>query len=80
MTKKWQKRIDAMTPKMREELLVIVENIIALRLSNYDVTSLQGYPWLFRVRKWKIRVIFSKQWGKWEILKIDFRGDIYKWM
>jgi len=80
MTKEWQKKIDKMPPKIREELLVIVKNIIVLHLSGYDIVAMEWYPWFFRVRKWKIRIIFTKSWNKGMIQRIDFRGDVYKWL
>lgn len=63
---------------MRQELLIIVQDIISLNLSGYDIVALQWYPWFFRIRKGKIRVIFTKQDNKGTIQKIDFRGDVYK--
>lgn len=41
MTKEWQKKIDKMPPKIREELLVIVKNIIVLHLSGYDIVAME---------------------------------------
>ncbi|MCX6825058.1 MAG: hypothetical protein NTY80_02425 [candidate division SR1 bacterium] len=78
MTKKWQKKIDAMQPRLRQELLILVQDIIALRLSEYDSIPLQGASGVFRVRKGKVRIIFSKKGNLGEIQKIDFRGDAYK--
>lgn len=80
MTKEWQKRIDKMPPKIRDELLHIVQDIIAFRITIYDIKSLEWYIWLYRLRKGKIRIIFTKSWDKWIIQRIDFRWDVYKWI
>ncbi len=80
MTKKRKKKIDAMPSKLREELLIIVQDVIALRLSWYDIISMEWLPWRRRIRKGKIRIIFCKKNGRGEIQKIDFRGDVYKWL
>lgn len=80
MTKKWQKRIDSMPLKMRQELMMIVQNIISLRLSGYDIVAMEWYPWLLRIRKGKIRIIFCKKDNRGEIQRIDFRWDVYKWL
>lgn len=41
MTKDRQKKIDKMSPKMRQELLSIVQDIISLNLSGYEIVSIQ---------------------------------------
>jgi hypothetical protein len=35
---------------------------------------------LYKIRKWKIRIIFmkSEQWN--EVVKINSRWDVYKWI
>jgi mRNA-degrading endonuclease RelE of RelBE toxin-antitoxin system len=80
MVKSWQKKLDCLDCKLAKVLSIIVEDIIKLNLSMYYVEKLEWYSNLFRIRKWKIRIIFSKTIDKWIIEKIDFRWDIYKWL
>lgn len=62
----------------RSIYLKILQDILELKLSKYDVKSLTGFPGLFRLRKGDIRIIFTKQNSRGFIVNIDFRGSIYK--
>ena len=79
MVKGWQKKLDNLNNDLSKKLYIIVEDIINLKLDWYDVKKLSWFDHLFRLRKWKIRIVFSKTDNKWIIEKIDFRWDIYKW-
>lgn len=58
--------------------LKILQDIKELNIGKYDVQALKGFKGLFRLRKGKIRIIFTKQNGTGFIVNADFRGDIYK--
>ena len=59
-------------------LLGILEQIMISDIEMLDVKKLSWEKDLFRVRKWKIRIIFRDEWGKNDIINIDYRGNIYK--
>lgn len=62
----------------RSIYMEIFQDIRVLNLEKYDVQALKGLKGLFRLRKGKIRIIFTKQNSTGFILNADFRGDIYK--
>ncbi len=62
----------------RRLILEILENILSLDLRNLDVKKLQWKKNLFRVRKWKIRIIFKKDSWIWTIININYRNKVYK--
>ena len=78
MVKKWQKKLDKLDRKLSEKLYLIIKDIIYLNLDWYDIDTIKWEKNKFRIRKWKIRIIFEKTEKKWIIENIDFRGDIYK--
>ncbi len=78
MVKQWQKKLDKLDNKKYKELPQIVEDVINWNFSFYDLKKLWWFWNLFRIRKWKIRIIFSIENWKGIIEKIDFRWDIYK--
>ncbi len=78
MVKNRKKQLDKLSSSF--DIENIIENIILNNLSQYDIIKLSWYKDLYRVRKWKIRIIFRKQIDKIEIINIDTRGDVYKWM
>lgn len=80
MVKKWQKKLDKLDEKVSKELYLIVQNIINLNLKEYKIEKMEWFGNLYKTRKWKIRIIFSKTKEKWIIEKIDFRWDVYKWL
>jgi len=67
-----------LSQKQRSIILEILEKILADTLDTLDVSSITWKENLYRVRKWKIRIIFEKThiWNK--IIDINFRGNIYK--
>ncbi len=58
--------------------LKILTAIEKLDLKNYDTKPLKGMKNVYRLRKGKIRIIFTKQKNKGIILDIAYRKDIYK--
>lgn len=80
MVKKWQKKLDKLDDKLSKELYLMTQNIVNLKFDLYKIEKLEWFDNLYKTRKWKIRIIFSKTKEKWIIEKIDFRGDVYKWL
>lgn len=78
MTKKWEKYYKKSSYK--NELKEIVGDIYHNKFDWYDISSIKWNKWHFRIRKWKIRVIFEKKSWKNIIKKIDTRWDVYKWI
>lgn len=62
----------------RQILLQIIQQIIALQLDGLDVKKLTGKENYFRVRKWKIRIIFKKEGNIGNIIDVHYRGGVYK--
>lgn len=54
------------------DLEKIISDIINWELDKYDIKKINWYDNLFRLRKWKLRVIFKK-WDITEIVNIDTR-------
>ncbi len=59
-------------------LLEIMQKILAWNLDWFDVKALTGKHNMFRVRKWKFRIVFEKVWEKYVIVDLNYRGNIYK--
>lgn len=78
MTKSWEKYIDKNPFKL--ELQKIIKDIENNKLSDYQIIPLIGYNNYFRIRKWKIRIVFIKNIDWNEIKAVDTRWDIYKWI
>ncbi len=76
MTKNWEKYIKKNPYK--NEIKSIIENIVDNNFSWYDFSKLKWYKNYYRIRKWKIRIVFiiNSSWNK--IVAIDTRWDIYK--
>ncbi len=56
----------------------ILRKILTRTLDGLDVKKLVWEKDLFRVRKWKMRIIFRDEWEKMTIINVDYRGNIYK--
>jgi len=57
----------------------LIEKIISLNWRNLNIKKLKGYQDIFRVRKGKIRIIFSKDKREIYIISIERRcEDTYK--
>ena len=63
--------------KERNLILEIIGKILSLDLNWLDIKKLQWEENLYRIRKWKIRIIFSLIWSKSKIIDINYRGNIY---
>ncbi len=78
MTKAWEKYINK--NNFKDDLEKIIEDISKNELSSYIVVKLKWYDNYFRIRKWKIRIVFIKK-NEWnEIYAVDTRWGIYKWI
>lgn len=78
MTKSWEKFINKNIYK--NDLKSIIEDILKNNLSSYFVVKLKWYEDYYRIRKWKIRVVFIKKEDENEIVAVDTRWWIYKWL
>ena len=78
MTKSWEKFINKNIYK--NDLKSIIEDILKNNLSSYFVVKLKWYEDYYRIRKWKIRVVFLKKEDENEIVAVDTRWWIYKWL
>ena len=59
----------------REAIESLAELIVSFNWRGLDVKKLKGYENIFRVRKGKLRIIFSKEKGEIFILTIERRSD-----
>jgi len=75
---KIEKFLRSLSRKERASLTSVLGNIRILNISHYDVKPLKGYKGLFRLRKGRIRVVFSKSARGGRVVNIAFRKDIYK--
>ena len=64
--------------KERNIILNIIQKILFGDHKGLDIKKLQWQKFLYRVRKWKIRIIFSHQNWEYKIHDINFRDSIYK--
>lgn len=80
MVKKWIKKLDKLDKNLSKSLYIIVNDLINLNFESYKIDKLEWFENLYKTRKWKIRIIFSKNNNKVEIEKVDFRWDVYKWI
>jgi hypothetical protein len=55
-----------------------MQKIKILELSSFDVKKIVWENDLFRIRKWKIRIVFKKLENSWLIIDINYRDKIYK--
>ena len=78
MVKKWQKKLDKLDRKLSEKLYLVVKDIIFLNLDWYDIDTVKWEKNKFRIRQWKIRIVFEKNEKEWIIENIDFRWGVYK--
>ena len=59
----------------RKAIESLIESIVSFNWSGLDIKKLKGYENIFRVRKGKLRIIFSKEKGEIFILAIERRRD-----
>lgn len=72
------KTIKKMAKKDQLKFFEILEKIEKLNLDWLDVKKMKWYDNLFRIRCWKIRIIFKKELWKWITIEINSRWDVYK--
>ena len=59
----------------RRAIESLIESIVSFNWRGLDVKKLKGYENIFRVRKGKLRIIFSKEKGEIFILAIERRSN-----
>ena len=79
MVKKREKQLDVISKNLNINLHKIIKEVLIGNYTKYDVVKLSWYKDTYRLRVWKIRIIFKDN-IKVKILKIDNRWDIYKWL
>ncbi len=67
-----------LSKKERKIFFTIFLDIENLNLEKYDIKALKVYKNLFRLKKGKIRIIYTIINQKGRVLDIDYRKDIYK--
>lgn len=74
---KYLKFLKKLDPKERERLLAIIDQLASNNFEGLDLSKMQGYSNMFRVRKGRIRIVFRMEQSKSTIYRIDFRGNVY---
>lgn len=75
---KINKFLAKLNPAERLIILGIVNDVAGLKVVNYDIKPLKGFFDIYRLRKGKIRIIFRRDRLKGVVLKIAYRGDVYR--
>lgn len=76
---KIEKLLSKFNKEEREAIESTIESIASFDWKNLDIKKLRGYDNVFRVRKGKLRIIFSKEKNSIFIFAIDRRNEtIYK--
>lgn len=70
-----KKLLSKFSRKEKEIIERLIEVIISLNWQNVDVKKLKGHQNIFRVRRGKIRIIFSKDKKDIRIFSIERRGE-----
>ncbi len=70
-----KKLLSKFSKEDREILESLIEKIISLNWRGLDIKKLQGYDDVFRLRKGKIRIIFTKDKTEISIINIERRSD-----
>ena len=78
MVKSWKKFINK--SPIKNELNKIINDISSNNLEWYYIRKLEWYNNLYRIRKWKIRIIFEKWEGDNYIVAVDTRWQVYRWL
>lgn len=73
-----QKFLKKLSPREREILIWLITKIIQLDIDELDMKKLTTHKDLYRVRKWKIRIIFKKENNQWVLIDINYRWNAYK--
>lgn len=80
MTKTWMKFLLKLDVKIRFKLEIIITKILNNDFDWLNIQSLSWKDWYFRIRVWKIRIIFIKSKEENIIDDIWYRWNIYKWL
>lgn len=80
MTKSWIKFLLKLDSKTKFKLEIIITKILNNDFDWLNIQSLIWKKWYFKIRVWKIRVIFIKNKDENIIDDIWYRWDIYKWL
>lgn len=64
--------------KLALRLMTALQDIVALKLDNYDIEKLKGFDNHYRIRVGKIRIIFLKSPQRGIPIYIEHRGRVYK--
>ena len=80
MTKSWMKFLLKLDSKKRLKIRVIIEKILNNDFEGLEVQVLLWKQNFYKIRVWKIRVIFIKSDDENIIEDIWYRWDIYKWL
>ena len=78
MVDKITKFLSKLNKKERQIILWILKAIRDWNVRGLDMKKLTGYKNLYRIRKWKIRIVIRKENTYVEILEINTRWHIYK--
>jgi len=77
MWKDYLKIINKQSKNLKNKLFDVIDNIEKWNLDWLEYKKLKWYNFLFRVRIWKIRIIFEKDWEDFVVKKIWYRWDVY---
>ena len=72
------KYILSLNKNEQKRIFWITEKIFIWNFDGLDIKAIKWRKKMFRCRVWKIRILFTKQWSKINILSCDIRWDIYK--
>ena len=72
---KLKKLLSKFNKAERKAIESLIESIVSFNWSGLDIKKLKGYENIFRVRKGKLIIIFSKEKGDIFILAIERRRD-----
>ena len=75
---KIRKFLLSLSKNERAVLLQISADIRQWKIENHDVKSLKGHKGFFRIRKGKMRIVFTKNGDIGIVINIGYRKDIYK--
>ena len=70
-----KKLLSKFNKEEREFIQFLIEKITSLNWQGLDVKKLKGYQDIFRIRKGKIRIIFSKDQKEISIITIVCRSE-----
>ena len=72
------KFLSKLSKKELSLILVLLEKIKIGEIESLDLKKLKWKKNLYRIRKWKIRIVFEKSDGLNVIFNIDYRGGVYQ--